>query len=162
MSDFFRDGDLVIDYRGYRVWIGEEEIRLSALRFRILTYLTRNAGRTLSPRDILKHAWEVNRYDVDVVKWHIARLRRELGDLPPQRIIYVRGFGYRYDRATPEEVSSKVARRQIHTSISRRRIRKTDARNCKQSRAPRVAPSTYELTSASMLSCLGWNGTGAD
>ncbi|MCI0438516.1 MAG: winged helix-turn-helix domain-containing protein [Chloroflexi bacterium] len=103
MPDWFEDGNLRVDYRGCRVWVDGELVHLSALRFRILQYLTENAGKSLSPRDILRNAWMDEQYDVGLVRWHIARLRRDLNDSAHQRIVHVRGFGYRYDRVTPEK-----------------------------------------------------------
>ncbi len=106
MPDWFEDGNLRVDYRGCRVWVDGELVHLSALRFRILQYLTENAGKSLSPRDILRNAWMDEQYDVGLVRWHIARLRRDLNDSAHQRIVHVRGFGYRYDRAAPEKTQA--------------------------------------------------------
>ena len=102
MSGWFEDGDLVVDYRACRVWLTGKELRLSALRFKILHCFVQNAGRPLSTREILRHAWPDEQYDAGLVRWHIAKLRREIGDIPPKRIVHVRGFGYRYDRAIPQ------------------------------------------------------------
>ncbi len=96
-SDWFEDAGLAVDFRGCRIWLNGSEVNTSALRFRILSCLVENAGRPLTTQEIIRQAWQDPQYDPSLVKWHIARLRRELGDNPPKRIVYVRGFGYRYD-----------------------------------------------------------------
>ncbi len=100
-GDLYRDDGLTVNFRACRVWVDDEEVQTSAIRFRILSYLTRNAGRPVSPREIMRHAWQGEDYDLGLVRWHIAKLRKELGDSPPRRIVYVRGFGYRFDIAKP-------------------------------------------------------------
>lgn len=96
-SDWFEDGGLAVDFRGCRIWLDGNEVSTSALRFKILSCLIENAGRPVTTQEIIRYAWQDPQYDPSLVKWHIARLRRELADNPPRRIVYVRGFGYRYD-----------------------------------------------------------------
>ena len=102
----YRDDGLTVDFRACRVWVDDEEVQISAIRFRILSLLIENAGRPLSADEIMRHAWQGEDYDTGLVRWHIARLRKELGDSPPKRIVHVRGFGYRFDvqqSASPPE-----------------------------------------------------------
>ena len=100
-GDLYRDDGLTVDFRACRVWVDDEEIQTSAIRFRILSQLIENAGRPISPREIMRRAWEGEDYDLGLVRWHIAKLRKELGDVPPKRIVHVRGFGYRFDGSAP-------------------------------------------------------------
>ncbi|MDA0768646.1 MAG: winged helix-turn-helix domain-containing protein [Chloroflexi bacterium] len=100
-DDLYRDSGLTVDFRACRVWVDDDEIRTSAIRFRMLTQLIKNAGRPLNAQEIMLHAWEGADYDQGLVRWHIAKLRKELGDNPPKRIVHVRGFGYRYDVPMP-------------------------------------------------------------
>ncbi len=139
-SDWFEDGDLLVDFRRCRVWQGDREIHTSALRFRILCCLVKNAGRPLTSREILRHAWEDAQYDTGLVRWHIARLRRELGDVPPKRIVHLRGFGYRYDSATLQE----------HTPSTPRQI---DSKLKDHSHAPKPSPFDAAEFPARSLGC---------
>ena len=100
-GDLYRDNGLTVDFRACRVWVNDEEVQTSAIRFRILSQLIKNAGRPLSALEIMRHAWEGEDYDLGLVRWHIAKLRKELGDSPPKRIVHVRGFGYRFDVPAP-------------------------------------------------------------
>jgi DNA-binding winged helix-turn-helix (wHTH) protein len=97
----YRDDGLIVDFRSCRIWVDDEEIQVSAIRFRILSQLIENAGRPLSAHEIMRHAWQGDDYDLGLVRWHIARLRKELGDSPPKRIVHVIGFGYRFDVGMP-------------------------------------------------------------
>jgi DNA-binding winged helix-turn-helix (wHTH) protein len=146
MSGWFNDGELKIDLRACRVWLGSREVNLSALRFKILCYLTGKAGQPVTPRELLRHAWPDEQYDAGLVRWHISRLRQDLNDMPPRRIVHVRGFGYRYDRLTPEEIVPSIAqdcdmKREIH---SLPRIRRTHATSCKSRSIPRVVSSVAQ------------------
>lgn len=96
-SDLFEDAGLAVDFRGCRIWLNGREVSTSALRFKILSCLIENAGKPISTQEIIREAWQDPQYDTSLVKWHIAKLRRELGDTPPRRIVHVRGFGYRFD-----------------------------------------------------------------
>ena len=100
-GDLYRDDGLTVDFRACRVWVDDEEIQTSAIRFRILSHLIKHAGRPVGPREIMHHAWQGEDYDLGLVRWHVAKLRKELSDSPPRRIVHVRGFGYRFDIATP-------------------------------------------------------------
>lgn len=150
MSDTFRDDNLFIHYPGCRVWVDGNEVQLSALRFRILEYLTQNAGRPLSARQILNKVWQSNRFGIDVVKWHIAKLRHEIGDRPARRVVYVRGFGYRYDRIAPENIVPFPTQKD---SRSRSRIRLVKVTDCKSHQASPTASFPYP-SGNSISSCL--------
>lgn len=101
-DDLYRDAGLTVDFRSCRVWVDDEEIQTSAIRFRILSQLIENAGRPLSAGEIMHYVWYGEDYDLGLVRWHIAKLRKELGDVPPKRIVHVRGFGYRFDAVDAE------------------------------------------------------------
>ena len=53
----------------------------------------------------MRHASQGEVYDLGLVRWHIARLRKELGDSPHKRIVHFRGFGYRFDVDGPSLAS---------------------------------------------------------
>ena len=86
-------GELVLDEDAHEVWIGEEEIELSATEFRLLRYLLLNKGRVLSKGQILDYVWE---YDFGgnsgIVETYVSYLRKKLGEAIT--IKTVRGVGY--------------------------------------------------------------------
>lgn len=83
-------------------------VDLTGLEFDILIALLKRAGRVI-PRNALLA--EAGRDDVVVgertVDVHISRLRKKLGDDPPQRIKTVRGVGYVLSRdAQPDRTAT--------------------------------------------------------
>jgi len=93
-------GDLVIDTAAHRVTIGGEPIELPPLEFDLLRTLAENAGRVLSVDDLLDRVWgEEYIGQPQVVYVHIHWLRERLEENPqvPQRIVTVRGVGYKLE-----------------------------------------------------------------
>ncbi len=97
MNGLYCDDGFIMDFRSCRIWVDEEEIQVSVIRFRILGQLIENAGRPLSAYEIMRLAWQGEDYDLGLVRWHIARLRKDVGDNPPKCNVHFRGFEYRFD-----------------------------------------------------------------
>lgn len=75
-------------------------VQLTALEFRILEALLRNAGRVLSRDKLMELAWGNELHVSDrVIDSHIVNLRRKVEPNPanPEIIVSVRGIGYRLD-----------------------------------------------------------------
>lgn len=93
----FETGDLIVDFAGHRVTVAGQESPLSATEYRILSYLARNAGRIVTPDQILERIWgEEYLGEVHLLRVAINRLRQKLGDDPksPRYIITRPGIGY--------------------------------------------------------------------
>ena len=75
-----------------------EEIRLSAIEFKLLVFLMKNKGQVLSKEKILENIWDVdgNFVDENTVSVNIRRLRGKIEQDPsdPQIIKTVHGIGY--------------------------------------------------------------------
>ncbi len=97
-------GCLRLDLPAHRIWVNDEEIRLTALEFRLVNTFHARRGRVQSRDRLLLDVWG---YQADVttrtVDTHIKRLREKLGDAG-QYIETVRGVGYRF-RSRPDEVA---------------------------------------------------------
>ncbi len=89
---------LVIDEPGHRALVDGRDVQLTATEFRLLTTLSRRAGRVQTRAALLHDVWEV-RGDVPTrtVDTHVKRLREKLGDTSGC-IETVRGVGYRFRR----------------------------------------------------------------
>ena len=78
-----------------------EEIRLSALEFRLLTVFLNRRGRLLTREKLLEDIWDIagDFVNDNTLTVYIKRLREKLGDDPqePKLIKTVRGLGYRMD-----------------------------------------------------------------
>jgi DNA-binding response OmpR family regulator len=93
-------GDLVIDTASHSVTIAGKPVELTPLEFDLLHTLIENAGHVLSVDDLLDHVWgEEYVGQPQVVYVHIHWLREKLEKDPqnPQRIVTVRGVGYKLE-----------------------------------------------------------------
>jgi two-component system OmpR family response regulator len=74
-------------------------VRLLQMEFKLLEFLMRHAGATVSRRMLFEQVWNYH-FDpgANLINVHIARLRRKL-DVPghPSAIVTVKGEGYRFD-----------------------------------------------------------------
>ena len=88
--------DLVLDEEAATVTRGGRPVDLTATERRLLTYLVRNRGRTLSKTQILTQVWGYDSYDPNLVEAFISTLRRKLDATGDAKLIHtVRGIGYR-------------------------------------------------------------------
>jgi DNA-binding response OmpR family regulator len=93
-------GDLSLDLIGRRAYRAGEELRLSYKEFDLLAALIRNAGSALSRDQLLQQVWGYDYPgDTRTVDVHIRWLREKIESDPaaPQRIVTVRGVGYRFE-----------------------------------------------------------------
>jgi len=89
--------DLRVDFGSHRVKRGEEDIRLTATEYRLLSYLARNAGRVLTADAILTTVWGEGYYgDIHLLQSTMANLRGKIGDnaRSPKYILTRSGIGY--------------------------------------------------------------------
>ena len=77
----FRSHNLLVDFTRHRVTLGEQEVDLTATGYRLLSLLARNAGRIMTPDQILEKVWgEEYRGENHLLQVNIARLRQRLRD----------------------------------------------------------------------------------
>ncbi|KOT92897.1 response regulator transcription factor [Streptomyces ardesiacus] len=88
-------GDLRVDTAARRVFLGEDEVTLTAKEFAVLEQLVVRAGQVVSKAEILEHVWDFA-YDGDpnIVEVYVSALRRKLR---AGLIRTVRGAGYRLE-----------------------------------------------------------------
>jgi len=88
-------GDIVINEKQFKVFIGKEDIELTKKEFEMFKYLTENKGNVLTREQILNRVWGYDYYgDLRVVDNHVKRLRKKLKG---EYIETVRGVGYRFE-----------------------------------------------------------------
>ena len=93
----FTSGALVVDFGGRKVAIGGEDVNLTATEYELICYLAGNAGRVLTPDQILSRVWgEEYVGEAHLLQVTMARLREKLGDDPknPRYIATRHGIGY--------------------------------------------------------------------
>jgi DNA-binding response OmpR family regulator len=99
-TDRIESGDLTLDLIARRVSVGGREIKLSHKEFDLLAELVRNKGAVLSRDLLLEQVWGYDRVGDDrTVDVHVRWLREKIEANPsdPQRIVTVRGVGYRFE-----------------------------------------------------------------
>jgi two-component system phosphate regulon response regulator PhoB len=90
-----RLGPVRIDEVAHRAYVGEREIELTALEFKLLATLMARAGRLQTREMLLRDVWQVNgEPQTRTVDTHVKRLREKLGE-GRELIETVRGAGYR-------------------------------------------------------------------
>ena len=97
-------GDVRLDPERHEVTVGGEEVALPLKEFDLLELLLENAGRVLTRDTLIDRVWGSNYVgDTKTLDVHIKRLRAKVEPDPsqPQRIVTIRGLGYRYERAGP-------------------------------------------------------------
>ena len=101
VTESYRDGFVEIDYPQRRVVVGEREVQLTPLEFKLLSAFVQHPNQVLSRDQLLELVWG-NAYGVsgDQVKLYVGYLRRKLDPEQPESVPIetVRGFGYRYGR----------------------------------------------------------------
>lgn len=91
--------DLVIDYDTRRVFVGEEEIKLTQTEYNILAFLSEHSEKLLTYSAIIKAIWRESAGDGNVKKLQVnmANIRKKLGARPGEEsyIVNELGVGYR-------------------------------------------------------------------
>jgi DNA-binding response OmpR family regulator len=98
-SDTYADTYLTIDWAQARVSVGEREVQLTPLEFRLISTFVRHPRQVLSRDQLLELVWgDAFGVGGDQVKLYVGYLRRKLDPDSPDSVPIetVRGFGYRY------------------------------------------------------------------
>jgi DNA-binding response OmpR family regulator len=93
----FRYKDLVIDFSSHRVMVNNSELKLTSTEYKLLSYISLNAGRVITPDQLLHKVWgEEYMGAPHLLQVNVARLRKKLGD-NAKKPIYIMtrpGIGY--------------------------------------------------------------------
>ena len=97
----FKLGDLTIDYEARRVFLSENEIKLTQTEYNILAFLSENRGKMMTYSAIIKAIWREPADDGSIKKLQVnmANIRKKLGSRPGEfsYIVNELGVGYRMD-----------------------------------------------------------------
>ncbi len=94
----YSDERLTVDFAAKQVYIGGNLIKLTALEFRLLTYLIENKGKVISKKELFERVWEDKFTGDGTLNVHIRRLREAIENNPnePKYIVTVWGDGYKF------------------------------------------------------------------
>ena len=89
-------GDLVVDTAALRVWRGGDEVRLTALEFRLLSHLAECRGQVQTRARLLEAVWDLQEDPgSNVVDVYISYLRSKIDKGRDSALLRtVRGIGY--------------------------------------------------------------------
>jgi DNA-binding response OmpR family regulator len=100
-SDPIKVGDLIIDQAAHTAIFANKPLELTPREFDILSVLAQNAGKVVSSDDLLRIIWGAEYVgQPQVVYVHMRGLREKLEENPenPQKIVTIRGVGYRLEK----------------------------------------------------------------
>jgi len=89
--------DLTIDFASRRVMVESRELKLTSTEYKMLSYISLNAGRVVTPDQLLAKVWGEEYVGAEhLLQVNIARLRKKLGDSAkqPSYILTRPGIGY--------------------------------------------------------------------
>jgi two-component system KDP operon response regulator KdpE len=94
----FKVGDLQVDLLHRKVQIGDKEIRLTPIEYKLLTTLVRYAGKVVTHQQLLREVWGPSHTEqAHYVRVYMAHLRHKLEAEParPRYLLTELGVGYR-------------------------------------------------------------------
>ena len=97
-SGVFQAQDLTINYERRKVFVGEEEIKLTQTEYNIVAFLSEHAGRVMTYAAIVKAIWgDTDCGSTKKLQVNMANIRRKLGSRPGLNtyILNELGVGYR-------------------------------------------------------------------
>lgn len=101
----YSDGYLTVDFISKQITADGNAVKLTALEFRLLSYLMENKGKVISKKELFEKVWG-DRFTGDgTLNVHIRRLREAIEKNPnaPEYIQTVWGDGYKFNsqKSTP-------------------------------------------------------------
>jgi two-component system KDP operon response regulator KdpE len=96
--EFIAD-DLCVDYSRRQVFLDNNEIHLTPIEYRLITFLTQHAGKLITHRQLLKEVWGPSHIEqTQYLRVYMTQLRRKIEKEPasPRFLINEPGIGYRF------------------------------------------------------------------
>jgi two-component system response regulator RegX3 len=91
-------GELELDLATHEARLADEQVPLTAFELKLLTLLAGEPGRVFSRAEIMRHLWNSSYVgDERACDLHVSNIRRkiELDPARPERLVTVRGSGYK-------------------------------------------------------------------
>ena len=94
----YRIGELVLDDKYHTVMVGDKNVKMTPIEYKILHLLISERGKVFSIDQIYERIWQLQAVDAEnVIAVHIHHVREKIESNPrePQYIKVVRGLGYK-------------------------------------------------------------------
>jgi len=93
-------GPLLINYDERRIFVEDEEVRLTQKEFEMLYLLAKNPGRVFTREEIFQYIWEEEPLDVRTIDVHIKNIREKIEkDIKKPKLIKTKwGVGYYFNK----------------------------------------------------------------
>jgi two-component system KDP operon response regulator KdpE len=94
----FKTGDLQVDRLRRQVFVGDAEVHLTPIEYRLLVTLVRHAGKVVTHQHLLREVWgPTHTEQAHYVRVYMAHLRGKLEAEParPRYLLTEPGVGYR-------------------------------------------------------------------
>jgi two-component system KDP operon response regulator KdpE len=98
VGEVFVTGALTVDLGKRRVQLGEREVHLTPIQYRLLAVLVKHAGKVLTHQHILREVWgPTHTRDCHYLRIYMSQLRQKLEANPakPEYLLTESGVGYR-------------------------------------------------------------------
>lgn len=94
----YSDGYLMVNFVSKQVEVNGSMVKLTALEFKLLTYLIENKGKVVSKKELFERVWEDKFTGDGTLNVHIRRLREAIERNPndPKYIVTIWGDGYKF------------------------------------------------------------------
>jgi DNA-binding response OmpR family regulator len=88
---------LKINFINQKVTIDNQLIKLTPIEYKLLVLLAKNKGETIPHERIMEEIWEKEfQGETENIRIYIRRLRKKLGDIPPNMILSQHDTGYMF------------------------------------------------------------------
>ena len=97
-QEYFQVSELKIELTKRRVFVGEREVHLTPIEFRLLSVLVRNAGFVVTHRQLLEKVWGASYVEHShYLRIYMGQLRHKIESDParPRYLLTEAGVGYR-------------------------------------------------------------------
>lgn len=98
IRESFETGQLRVDLSRRKVYVAENEVRITPIEYRLLSILVRHAGLVVTHRQLLSEVWGVEHiHDQHYLRIYMGQLRHKLEVNParPRYLLTEAGVGYR-------------------------------------------------------------------
>lgn len=98
--EYYTFGDVCLDFKKYKAFIKEKEVKLSSREFAIMKYFIEREGEVIHRHDLLDNVWGYDAMPTTrTVDNYILELRKKLEENPskPCHIMGIRGVGYKFE-----------------------------------------------------------------